>query len=191
MKKDIIFFDGDGILWYPKLSKWREVPHWVYKMYPEMDDYVQHLELTPALQQILTQLKEQGFILVALSTHPHKKFEADAHMKGKMRYFEIDAMFDAIYTARPVPEGKGKKMREILKRKGIPKSRAILIGDSYIYDYRSAKSVGIDCLLLQTPYLEHPPTGRRVQKLINQLKDLPKYLLGDELSDDSNAIKTY
>jgi hypothetical protein len=30
MNKLIIFFDGDGTIWYPKATKRKVKPHWIY-----------------------------------------------------------------------------------------------------------------------------------------------------------------
>ena len=50
-----------------------------------------------------------------------------------------------------------------------------MVGDSYAYDYASAKKVGIDCLLIKSEYLK--PEGRRVERLISSVKDVPSILL--------------
>jgi FMN phosphatase YigB (HAD superfamily) len=98
-------------------------------------------------------------------------------MNAKMEYLKLNKLFDAIYTARPYPWGKGKVMVSVLKKLDIPKSRAILIGDSYIYDYVSAKVVGIECMLLNTPYLEIPDSKASRIKVLNKISDLPNQLL--------------
>ena len=110
-------------------------------------------------------------ILVALSTHPHARLEADMHMGYKIKHFKLDKLFDHIYTARPFPWGKGKVIESVLKKTKIPKSKAVLVGDSYRWDYLSAKKVGVDCVLVHTPYLRIPK-GKKVGQTIKTLKDL-------------------
>jgi FMN phosphatase YigB (HAD superfamily) len=177
MKKEIVFFDGDGTLWYPKSTKWKMKPHWIYKEHPKFEKYIPHLKATPSIIATLKKLKSHGKTLIALSTHPHPRLEADIHMNAKMEYLKLNKLFDAIYTARPYPWGKGKVMVSVLKKLDIPKSRAILIGDSYIYDYVSAKVVGIECMLLNTPYLEIPDSKASRIKVLNKISDLPNQLL--------------
>lgn len=171
-KKKIIFFDGDGTLWYPKKTKWTVKPHHVYTsidMKPK--DYLKQLILTPQILKILKHFKNKGVILILLSTHPHKKIEADMHLRNKVVHFGLDKIFDAVYSARPFPWGKGKVMASVLKKQNIPKSRALLVGDSYAYDYVSAKKVGIDCILLKTPYL-NIPQGQKVGRIIEKWGEL-------------------
>jgi FMN phosphatase YigB (HAD superfamily) len=122
--------------------------------------------LTPFMMKTLQLLKKRGVILIALSTHPHQRLEADIHRGRKIRHLRLDEIFDFIYTARPFPWGKGKVMERVLKKLKIPKIRALLIGDSYVYDYLSARKVGIDCFLIKTPYLDIPK-GRKVTHIIN------------------------
>ncbi len=172
MNKRIIFFDGDGTLWYPKTTKRKEAPDWLYVKYPEPQDYLKHLVLTPSILIVLNKLKKRGIILVALSTHPHSRQEADIRMQGRIKHLKLDKIFDEIYTARPYPWGKGKVMVSVLKNKKIPKSKALLVGDSYLYDYRSAKTVGIECLLIATPYTKYPVRGKKAIDTITNLKQL-------------------
>ncbi len=117
-------------------------------------------------------LKKRGVTLIALSTHPHTRQEADIRMQGRIKRLKLDKIFDEIYTARPYPWGKGKVMLSVLKKKGIPKTKALLVGDSYLYDYCSAKAVGIECLLISTPYIEYPVRGKETVNTITDIKQL-------------------
>ncbi|OGF83006.1 hypothetical protein A3B18_02280 [Candidatus Giovannonibacteria bacterium RIFCSPLOWO2_01_FULL_46_13] len=171
----IIFFDGDGTLWYPKSTKWSKKPFWVYDASDKPKDYLKHLILTPQMMQTLHSLKKRGIILAALSTHPHRRLEADFHMGHKIRHLKLDTIFDHVYTARPYPWGKGKVMQSILKRLKIPKSQALLVGDSYVFDYLSARRVGIECILIQTSYL-NIPNGRKVRRKIRNIKMLLNFV---------------
>jgi len=172
MNKKIIFFDGDGTLWYPKNTKRSKRPDWIYSKNTKSKKYLPLLTLTPSIAKVLLTLKRKGKILIALSTHPHSLKEADEHMNSKIKHLKIEHLFDSILTARPHPLGKGNAILNFLKKSKIPKSQALLIGDSYLYDYRSAKSVGVDCLLIKTPYMS--PKGRRVKKTITNLSVLSK-----------------
>ncbi len=173
--KKIIFFDGDGTLWYPKSTKRNIKPHWIYDDLPKSRDYLKHLILTPHVFNTLKKLKQRGMILVAISTHPHARLEADMHMGHKIKHFKLDTLFDHVYTARPFPWGKGKVIESFLKKTKIPKSKAVLVGDSYRWDYLSAKKVGVDCILVHTPYLSIPKE-KKIGQTIKTLKDLSSVL---------------
>ena len=155
--KEIIFFDGDGTLWYPKRTKRRAAPHWIYSD-PEIGEkYLDHMVLTPTILTTLKKLKKAGVMLIALSTHPHSPKEADLILNKKIRHFKLKDIFDEVYAARNRQDGKGEAILRILKQRGIPKSRALMVGDSYRFDYLSAKRVGVDALLIKSDYMrEHP-----------------------------------
>lgn len=104
--------------------------------------------------------------------YPHTRRIADIHMKNKLKHLKLDDLFDEISTARPYPWGKGKAMIGILRKKGIPKSKALLVGDSYLYDYQSAKTFEIDCLLLTTPYTRYPVGTKKPLQTITHLQEL-------------------
>src|SRR3989344_4156969 len=121
-------------------------------------------------------IKNLGIILVLLSTHPHPPKEADVILKKKVKHFKLGELFDYFYTSPDRPEGKGKIILKVLRKKHIPKSQALLIGDSYRFDYLSAKNVGVDVLLIKSEYLWRPNHGKKIQKTISGLKDVVKIL---------------
>lgn len=173
--KKIIFFDGDGTLWYPKSTKKTKKPHWIYIDNKQEKDYLKHLTLTPSTAPTLKRLKALGFILVALSTHPHKYKEANLLMQNKMGHLRIDNLVDYIYTARPYSSGKGEVIVRVLKKLKIPKSKAVMVGDSYKFDYMSARHIGVDGLLIEALY-NKDYRMRYNPKTIKNLKELPELL---------------
>lgn len=154
--KSIIFFDGDGTLWYPKKTKHTVAPHWVYSDTAIGRRYLEHMTLTPSALAALKGLKKSGIKLIVLSTHPHSRKEADIILGNKIRHFKLTRIFDAIYSARNYQAGKGEKIIEILKKMNVPKSKALMVGDNYFWDYLSAKRVGVDALLIKSDYLRKP-----------------------------------
>ena len=168
--KKIIFFDGDGTIWYPKETKRKIKPHLIYSDKKIGDKYLEHLILTTSALSSLNKLKRLGIILILISTHPHSKKEADVLLKEKVMYLKLENIFDEFYTSRDYPEGKGEVITGVLKKKHIPKYKALLIGDSYRYDYLSAKGVGVDCLLIKSEYMS--AKGRRVKGIIKNLSDI-------------------
>ncbi|OGL66742.1 hypothetical protein A2856_03180 [Candidatus Uhrbacteria bacterium RIFCSPHIGHO2_01_FULL_63_20] len=173
-KKRIVFFDGDGTIWYPKSTKRTRKPHWIYSDTKIGRNHLDHLVLTPTTVPTLKKLRRSGVVLILISTHPHPPKEADEFLKGKMRHLDVERLFDAYYAARDYPEGKGELIVRILKRQGILKSQALMVGDSYRYDYLSAKNVGVEALLIRTPYTA--PEGKRVRRTIHHVRDVLDYL---------------
>jgi len=170
--KKIIFFDGDGTLWYPKKTKYAKHPVWLYKD-SRFKNHVNHIIMTPSALSTLEKLKRMGVITVVLSTHPHPPKEADAILKHKIKHFELEELFDEVHATRVHHWSKGEFILRILKRRKIPKSKALMVGDSYKWDYKPAKERGIDALLIQSKY---EPMITMVKRTINKLSDIFKYL---------------
>lgn len=168
MKKRIIFFDGDGTLWYPKKTKYTKHPVWLYKD-SRIKNHTNHLIMTPSAFSTIKKLKRMGVITVILSTHPHPSKEADAIIKHKIKHFELEELFDEVHATREYFGSKGEFMLKILKKRKIPKSKALMVGDSYKWDYQPAKKRGIDALLIES---EYEPMKTQVNETILKLSDI-------------------
>ena len=173
--KKIIFFDGDGTLWYPKKTQYKEHPVWIYRDPLTAKDPNKHLMLIPTVLTTLKKLKKQGIILVILSTHPHAPEEADALIKRKIKHFQLYDIFDEVHATREYHGSKGEFMLKILRERGIPKNKALMVGDSYLWDIKSALNVGIDTVLIETKYEKHPAT-KRIKRKINKISELLDYV---------------
>jgi len=176
MKKKIVFFDGDGTLWYPEKTKRKEKPHWVYALNESENAHIKHLVMIPTVLATLKELKKRGVITVVLSTHPHPPKEADTIINNKVAHFKLSHLFDEIYAAREYHGAKGEMIVKILKERGIPKSKALMIGDSYKWDYNSAREVGVDALMIESDYIKKDPKGKRIKKTIKKLSDILNYV---------------
>ncbi len=172
--KEIIFFDGDGTLWYPKQTKRKIAPHWIYNDPQIGDTYKDHLVLTPSALATLKKLKKRGVMLIMISTHPHPCKEADVILDDKIQHFKLEKVFDEIYTARNYQEGKGEVILKVLKQKSIPKPRALMVGDSYRFDYLSARRVGVDALLIKSEYMHGHPRAEGGTVIIENLAEIIK-----------------
>ena len=174
MNKKIIFFDGDGTLWYPKATKHREKPHWVYRTEGTADDHCQQLMLIPTVLPTLKKLRKFSIVTVLLSTHPHPPKEAEVLLHHKVQHFNLGEFFDEIHATREFHSSKGEFITRILKKRGIAKRDALMVGDNYHWDYRPARMVGIDALLIESDYMSYDPLGKRVKKTIKRLSDIFK-----------------
>ena len=173
MKKKIIFFDGDGTLWYPKATKRTRKPHWVYHDEQAKDSYLGHLELTPGTKEVLSTLHERGVYLVVISAHPSVEDIALAEIKEKLDYFEISDYFYAYRASEGSnPQGKVAIMEEVIEKLNLTKDDAIMVGDSYFYDYLAPKEAGIDALFIQNEVSEMPDTLPTELQTISEIADL-------------------
>lgn len=176
MKKEIIFFDGDGTLWYPKSTGYKEMPHWIYLKSQDINEHYKHLVMIPTVLSTLSRLKRMGIITVLLSTHPHPPKEADARINHKVKHFKLNALFDEIHATREYHGSKGEFIVKILKKRKIPKNKALMVGDHYRWDYKSAKDVGVDALLIESDYMQKEIQSRGIRKTIKKLSDIFNYI---------------
>lgn len=175
MKKRIIFFDGDGTLWYPKKTKYTKHPVWLYKD-KRFRHHTNHLIMTPSALPTINTLKKKGIITIILSTHPQPPKEADAIIQHKIKHFKLKDLFDEIYATKEYQKSKGEFILKILRKRKISKSKALMVGDSYEWDYKPAKEIGIDALLIESKYRKKHLIAKRIKKTINQLKDVLEYV---------------
>lgn len=171
-KKTIIFFDGDGTLWYPIKTKHTVKPHWVY-VDKNVKDPLLHLMLIPTVESTLRKLKKMGIVTVILSTHPHEKAEAYKLINKKVEHFNLGELFTEVHATREYHASKGEYITEILKRLKIPKTKALMIGDNYPWDYKPARNIGVDALLVESDYMKK---DKRL-KTIRKFSDLLNYVV--------------
>lgn len=176
LTKKIVFFDGDGTLWYPRETKRTVKPFWIYLDDTTKDSYLEHLCLTPGAVETLRELHDNGIYTVILSTHPHEPAEAARILGEKVAYFNLGSFFDEVYATAEYPEAKGEKILEILERLRLAKDDALMVGDSYRWDYRSATDQGIDAVLLDSGYHQENREHEPVSSCIAELGGLMRHL---------------
>ena len=174
--KKIVFFDADGTLWYPKSTKYEKHPVWVYKTYPDIDRARQEFTLIPGVIETLENLKKSGVKLVILSTNPKTKEEANAQMKDSAEYFGLSHLFDEIHGTRPEHGSKGEYILEILKKYDLKKKDALMVGDSYEWDYSSARGVRVDGVLIDNNYENRHKHHMRVRRKIKNFEELMNFI---------------
>jgi FMN phosphatase YigB (HAD superfamily) len=171
--KKIVFFDGDGTLWYPKKTKRLQKPHWVYQKHK---NYKPHLVLTPTAISTLRALRRREILIILLSTHPHPPKEADAVLRDKVVHFKLDEYFNTIIATKDKPHSKTQHILHTLKRFGLPKSQGLMVGDSYKWDYQPARQAGIDAVLLDSDYRKADHAAKKVKRVIENLSGVLEYI---------------
>jgi FMN phosphatase YigB (HAD superfamily) len=171
--KRIIFFDGDGTIWYPISTRRNHKPHWVYHSHRNP---LPHLRLTPTTLWTLRQLRRKGVRTVLLSTHPHSVRAATSVLAKKVSSLNLSGLFDVVLPTRPSPPSKTLHIRRILKSYSIPKSQALMVGDSFRWDYQPARMAGIEALLFESAYRKTDPRGARIRRVITHTRDVLSYL---------------
>jgi HAD superfamily hydrolase (TIGR01662 family) len=157
MKKKIIFLDGDGTIWYPTKTKRSEKPHWVYDHPDTKDNHLEHLELTPDVEKVIKELQNRGILLVVISANPREESVAVEEIKTRIKHFNLQDNFLLVRSSSgDDPNGKGKIILEVLKDLNLEKEDALMIGDSYFYDYLAAKNVGVDALWIENSVSKIP-----------------------------------
>jgi 8-oxo-dGTP pyrophosphatase MutT (NUDIX family)/predicted HAD superfamily phosphohydrolase YqeG len=180
MNKRIIFFDGDGTLWYPKATKRTRKPHWVYHDIATKDNFLEHIELTPKTKETLQFFSEQGVYLVVISANPESEDVAIKEMREKLEYFGIEKLFYACrVSAGDDPNGKSSIILEILEELNLKKEDAVMVGDSFYYDYLAAKNIGIDALFIENTVSKMPMEIPADLQGIREISDLLWVFPGD------------
>lgn len=173
MKKKIIFFDGDGTLWYPTSTKRTKKPHWVYHDAATKDSYLEHIELTPKTKETLEILHKKGVKLVVISANPYPEEVAAKEIKERIDYFGLSDLF---YTYRSSPgddqNGKVAIMLEISEGLGLAKDDALMVGDSYLYDYLASREAGIDAFFIENEVARMPEPAPTAIQSIKEVSDL-------------------
>jgi magnesium-dependent phosphatase-1 len=174
--KKIVFLDGDGTLWYPRLTKRKRPPHWIYSDPVTSKDPNNHLTLTPSTLRVLKRLKGSGVKLAVLSIIPHPRKEAMEILRRRVDHFHLAKYFDELYPVAEHPDSKGKLIEKVLKKERISKKDAIMVGDSYTYDYKSAVKRGIPAVLIHWESYGAPKAAR-VRRRIKHLYEAMKYIM--------------
>ena len=149
--KKIVFFDGDGTLWYPKTTKRTKPPQWVY-LDEMVTDPIAELVVTPTTKDTLSVLGEWGVKRVLLSTCPLPEEEAIMDRIRATQQVDIHHLLDDVQVAPDHAGGKGERIVTLLGRYGLGKDSALMVGDTYERDYQSAQAVGVEGLLIRTDY---------------------------------------
>lgn len=149
--KKVIFFDGDGTLWYPKTTERTRPPQWVY-LDEAITDPITELVITPTTKETLSVLGGLGIMRVLLSTCPLPEEEAVKDRVRAARHVDIHHLLDDVQVAPDHPGGKGERIVTLLGKYGIGKEHALMVGDTFERDYQSALAVGVEGLLIRTDY---------------------------------------
>lgn len=170
--KEVVFFDGDGTLWYPRSTLRTRKPHWVY-LDEAIADPIAEMVVTPQAESTLRELGKRGIQRVLMSTSPLEEEEALAHRIAIAEHVGIIDLLDDINVAPEVANGKGLRIAAWLLRHNVSSDRALMVGDTYQWDIVAANGVGVDGLLLDS---EHEAEVIRnngvIDIVINDLSDI-------------------
>jgi FMN phosphatase YigB (HAD superfamily) len=173
MNNKILFLDGDGTIWYPASTKRTLKPHWIYHDETTKNNFLEHLELTPRVKETLTKFKNKGIKIFLVSASPHEKEIAEKELELKLNHFGLENLFDGVFSSDGSnPNGKGQLMLDILKSEGLKLSDALMVGDSYFYDYLAAKNNGIDAFWIENTVAKIPDVFPESIQKISELSDL-------------------
>lgn len=173
MKKKIIFLDGDGTLWYPKKTKRTMKPHWIYHDSATKDNYLEHLMLTPGTKEALEDMFNRGIYLVVISANPYSPEIARKEIKERLDYFDLSKYIYSYNASEGSdPLGKVNIMLETVESLKMTKDDALMVGDSYFYDYLAAKNNGIDAFFIDNDVAKMPDEPDVNIQKITEVKDL-------------------
>jgi phosphoglycolate phosphatase-like HAD superfamily hydrolase len=173
MKKKIIFLDGDGTLWYPTKTLRTQKPHWIYHDEATKDNYLEHLTLAPGVKEALHKLYDNGIRLVVISANPYAEDIAVKEIIERLDYFGLtDLIYKVRSSAGDDPDGKASIILQILKELGMDKNDALMIGDSYFYDYLAAQKIGVDSFFIENEVSKMPEVLPKDLHSIKEVSDI-------------------
>lgn len=114
-KPKVIFFDGDGTLWYPRSTLRTRKPHWVY-LDETIIDPIAEMIVTPKTITTLQQLGDLGVARILLSTCPLEETAALAHRKAIAEHVGVFDLLDEIKVAPEIVNGKSEIIAEWLTK---------------------------------------------------------------------------
>lgn len=166
--KEVIFFDGDGTLWYPRTTLRTRKPHWVYTD-TAITEPIHEMIATPNVASTLTELGRRGILRVLLSTSPLEEREALEHRRAIASHVGIIDLLDDIHVAPERRGGKGEKIAQWLLQHDMSAERALMVGDTYEWDILAANSVGVEGILIDS---EHETEAIALHKVTDAIEDL-------------------
>ena len=116
-----------------------------------------------------------GVTLVVLSTHPFDLARSNALLAKKLVHFKLLSYFYGFSAPPTRREAKPLAMMQTLRALRLPRSSALMVGDSYLWDYRPARRHRIPALLMHSAY---SPSFRLVPKRcrLSELSELIEFV---------------
>jgi len=134
---------------------------------------LEHIELTPGTKEALEFFHEKGLYLVVVSANPYDEETAVKEIKERLNHFGLSELFYACRASEGSdPNGKTAIMLKIIKELGLTKDDALMVGDSYFYDYLAAKESGIDAFFIKNEVSKMPETIPDDLQSIQEVHDL-------------------
>ena len=173
MKKKLLFLDGDGTLWYPHATKRTKKACWVYHDETVKDNYLEHLELTPGTKEALELFHENGIYLAVISANPNSEDVAIKEIEERVNHFGLGELIDTCRASDGSDAGgKTSVMLDVINKLGLAKEDALMVGDSYFFDYLAAKEGGVDALFIENEYARMPDVKPDDLRSIREVRDL-------------------
>ena|SRR3989338_1626815 len=160
----------------PQKAKRTKNPIWIHIEHKDVRKVREGLTLVPNAVNTLSKLKKMGLKMVVLSVSPLPPRKAKERLAGNLEHFGILKYFDQVYATKKYPESKGEHMLKVIKGYGFKKSEALMVGDIYLWDFSSAKKVGIKAILFEHNYDPKIHHYRKVKAKIKDFKEVLKYV---------------
>lgn len=171
--KKIVFFDGDGTLWYPKSTKRAKRPYWIYYDFPNDEErQLSELILTPHSKEVLEELKRNNIHICIVSTNPNEESVAREQIQRRIDHLGLTDLIDDVLPSAMYMESKGEIVANVLKENAIGIDETVFVGDSYRWDYLSVSAVGVKTFLIESEYLNEKPEAKDVRDRITDLSEV-------------------
>ena len=153
-----IFFDAEGTLYIPKNN-------FSYNDFWDGEHTLKRakktFKLDNGVKDLLKKLRKANFPMYIVSKHNYEL------LHNLLSHFKIKYYFTEIF----INGNKGKRIKEVIKKKKISKNYCIMIGDIYELDILPVIKIGIKAIIINREYNTHIQAPR-----INNYNELLKLL---------------
>jgi len=159
-----IFLDAEGTLYVPKHGRSR----WEFWANPSPEGAEDFFELDSGVEDALRLLRRKAHTLGLVS------WNSEPVLRALLRKFNLHDFFDCIL----INGDKGKRVESYLRRNGLSKDEAIMVGDMPNLDLYPLRRAGIDAILIDRDYNWYVKAEK-----IKGIHELPDWLRIADLAD--------
>ena len=110
---------------------------------------------------------------MVISANPYAEDIAIKEIKERLEHFGLVSLFHSVRSSLGSdPQGKAGVMLDVLKVLNLNKEDALMVGDSYFYDYMAAKDVGIDAFWIENSVGKVPEVMPSDLQSIKEMSDI-------------------
>ena len=155
-------------------DNWQEALDTFRKIFEETNA-LRNSTLYPNIQQLLTLLKQKGYVL-SIATSKYEPFAIES-----LHYLNINQHFDVLYGQNQRRGYKNEILRQLIADHGWDKADCLMIGDT-CYDVDGAKANGLDVVAVSYGFEDRATlVAHNPNAVVDTVSELAQLLCGENL----------